>query len=132
MPSLNSASEVEDLYSICLEDFILEAIIGILPNERTKTQRILINAEFICIWNPKSLNDPLHQATLEEFLDYRILRDFIKDSFEQQFGLLEEAQSYFYQQIPLRFPQIKEFWIKITKLEIFDNCKVSIKINYQK
>ncbi|WP_051604776.1 dihydroneopterin aldolase [Helicobacter rodentium] len=131
MPSLNPASEVENLYSICLEDFILEAIIGILPNERTKTQRILINAEFICVWNPKSLSNPLRQATLEEFLDYRILRDFIKNSFGQQFGLLEEAQSYFYQQIPLRFPQIKEFWIKITKLEIFDDCKVSIKINYQ-
>lgn len=66
------------------------------------------------------------------FLDYRDLREFIKESFARQFGLLEEAQSYFYREIPLRFPQIKEFWIKITKLEIFEDCKVSIKINYQK
>lgn len=70
--------------------------------------------------------------TGEKFLDYRILRDFIKESFGRKFGLLEEAQEYFYREIPSHFPQIKEFWIKITKLEIFEDCNVSIRINYQR
>lgn len=120
-------------YTICLEDFILEVIIGILPSEREKAQKILINAEFI--WNPKiqaQCEDSMNLDKREDFLDYRDLREFIKESFARQFGLLEEAQSYFYREIPLCFPQIKEFWIKITKLEIFEDCKVSIKINYQK
>lgn len=120
-------------YTICLEDFVLEVIIGILPSEREKTQKILINAEFI--WNPTmqaQCENSMNLDKMWDFLDYRDLRKFIKESFAQQFGLLEEAQSYFYREIPLRFPQIKEFWIKITKLEIFEDCKVSIKINYQK
>lgn len=130
-------------YTICLEELALEAIIGILPSEREKKQRILINAEFVCTWNPTFYFDDANSKyqwflkncdSLEsqEFLDYRILRDFIKESFAHQFGLLEEAQSYFYHQIPLRFPQIQAFWIQITKPEIFEDCKISIKINYQK
>lgn len=121
-------------YILCLEDFALEVIIGILPNERKDKQKILVNAEFLCMGNLKfalTQTNALKNIESQDFLDYRILKEFIKDAFECEFGLLEEAQSYFYQQIPLRFPQIKEFWIKITKLEIFDDCKVSIKINYQ-
>ncbi|MBD5164839.1 dihydroneopterin aldolase [Helicobacter sp.] len=123
--------ESKEYYTICLEDLILEAVIGILPSERQKTQKILINAEFTYVWNPKTQSNR-NLDTRKKFLDYRILRDFIKESFERQFGLLEEAQHYFYREIPLRFPQIKEFWIKITKLEIFEDCNVSIKINYQR
>ncbi|WP_238699245.1 dihydroneopterin aldolase [Helicobacter sp. MIT 05-5294] len=136
-------------YTICLEDFVLETIIGILPKERERAQKIKINAEFICQWNPKthfenaeshfsfadSSNPPLKNhdnIESQNFLDYRDLREFIKDSFAREFGLLEEAQSYFYREIPLCFPQIKAFWIQITKLEIFEDCKISIKINYQK
>lgn len=129
-------------YTICLEDFVIQTIIGILPNEREKAQKICIDAEFVCVWNPSMhSNDTKSNPSLshknyenirtQDFLDYRILRKFIKESFTQRFGLLEEALSYFYDEIPLRFPQIQEFWIKITKQEVFEDCKVSIKINRQ-
>lgn len=127
---MSNDNEPKTYYTICLEDFIVEAIIGILPNERQKAQRILVNAEFTYVWNPQTQSSKKLGAE-KRFLDYRILRDFIKESFGHQFGLLEEAQEYFYREIPLRFPQVKEFWIKITKLETFEDCNISIKINYQ-
>lgn len=104
-------------YSIALEELELECIIGILPFEREKMQKIRIDAEFI----------------IEvEYLDYRLLKDFITSAFTKEFGLLEEARDYFLEVLPKDFPQIKEFWIKITKLEIFSDCKVAIKSHYKR
>lgn len=107
-------------YCISIEDLCLDAIVGILPFERTKTQRIRITAEFVYVSNG------------DNFLDYSKLRDCIKEAFLKEFALLEDAQMYFLQEIPQRFPQIKEYWIKITKLEIFKDCKVGIKFTYKK
>lgn len=107
------------MYCISLEDLELECIIGILPFEREKTQKIRINAEFMV------------ERSCEEYLDYRLLKNSITNAFLKEFGLLEEAHSYFLNTIPKDFPQIKEFWIKITKLEIFSDCKVSITSYYK-
>lgn len=102
-------------YEIFLEDFEFETIIGILPQEREKPQRIRIDACFV------------YEG---EILDYRLLRDFIKESFTSRFGTLEEALEYFKNTIPKHFPSIKSFKIKITKLEIFEDCKVALQIEH--
>ncbi|WP_299545963.1 dihydroneopterin aldolase [uncultured Helicobacter sp.] len=104
------------MWKIALEDLELECIIGILPYEREKAQKICVNAEFI---------------VESEYLDYRLLRKYIIGAFAKEFGLLEEAHKYFLNTLPKEFPQIKEFWIKITKLEIFSDCKVSITSYYK-
>ncbi|MDE5602544.1 MAG: dihydroneopterin aldolase [Helicobacter sp.] len=108
-------------YEIALENLCFEAILGILPFERINKQKIQIDSRFT--YYTYSKND---------FLDYRLLKDFLQDSFEQNFHLLEEVLEYFFEEIPKRFPQITFFCIKITKLEIFNNCKVSMQIQYPK
>ncbi|TLD84478.1 dihydroneopterin aldolase [Helicobacter sp. MIT 11-5569] len=105
-------------YHIALEEFELDCIIGILPVEREKAQKIRIDAEFVV---EKS----------EEFLDYCLLKNFIKDAFDKEFQLLEDAHDYFLATLPKSFPQVKTFWIKITKLEIFSDCKVAITTHYK-
>ncbi|PZT48560.1 hypothetical protein B6S12_03295 [Helicobacter valdiviensis] len=104
-------------YEISLEDLELEVIIGILENERKNKQKIKINAKFF------------YQKE-GEFLDYRLLRDFIKNAFCQQFLLLEDALEYFYEKLPQNFPQIQQFSMCICKLEIFEDCRVCMKISY--
>ncbi|WP_279127775.1 dihydroneopterin aldolase [Helicobacter winghamensis] len=104
------------MWKIALEDLELECIIGILPFEREKKQKIRVNAEFLIE---------------SEYLDYCLLREHIVIAFAREFGLLEEAHKYFLSTLPKEFPQIKEFWIKITKLEIFSDCKVSITSYYK-
>ncbi|CAM2899587.1 dihydroneopterin aldolase [Helicobacter burdigaliensis] len=104
-------------YEISLEDLELEVIIGILEKERENKQKIKIDARFI-------------YQKKEEFLDYRHLREFIKNAFNQKFLLLEDALEYFYREIPRNFPQIERFSLRICKLEIFEDCKVCMQISY--
>ena len=105
-------------YVIFLEDWILEVVIGILPFEREKKQKIKLEGEF-CYFKNQG----------ETFLDYRELRKFFKEAFLNEFGLLEEALEYFSKEIPKRFSQIQSYKITITKLEIFEDCKVAMQIS---
>ncbi|MCI5969308.1 dihydroneopterin aldolase [Helicobacter sp.] len=116
------------MWKIELEDLELECIIGILPFERERKQKICVNAEFLVESEYLVGSKPLTEG---DFLDYRLLREHIVSAFAREFGLLEEAHNYFLETIPKSFPQIKEFWIKITKLEIFSDCKVSITSYYK-
>lgn len=108
-------------YEISLENLCFETIIGILPHERVNKQKIQIDSYFTYYTHSKN-----------DFLDYCLLKNFLQDSFKQNFNLLEDALRYFLEEIPKRFPQITYFCIKITKLEIFNNCKVSMQIQYPK
>lgn len=105
-------------YVIFLEDFVLEVVIGILPFERERTQKIRLDGAFSYF---KSEGD--------SFLDYRELREFFKQAFLREFGLLEEALEYFKSEIPKQFPQIQSYRLKISKLEIFEDCKVAVQIS---
>ena len=102
-------------YHITLEDLCLECIIGILPLEREKQQKVIVNAEFV----------------VNEILDYRALRECIQEGFKQEFYYLEDAHQYFQNTIPKSFPQVNEFWIKIAKPEIFTDCNVAISTHYK-
>ena len=82
-------------YKIFLENLLLEVVIGILPFEREKRQKIRIDGEFVYFKNNE-----------DEFLDYRDLRGFLSGAFMQEFGLLEEALEFFAKEIPKNFPQI--------------------------
>ena len=104
-------------YSIFLEDLTFETIVGILPFERENPQKIKVD---------------LHCIYSGDFLDYRELRDFIKNAFLQNFRLLEDALEYFEKEIPKRFLQIQFFSLKITKLEIFEDCKVAMQVEYKR
>ena len=103
------------MYHIFFEDFCITCVIGILPFERERMQKVVINAEFV----------------VNEILDYRALRECIKEAFKQEFYYLEDAHQYFQNTIPNTFPQVKEFWIKIAKPEIFTDCNVAISTHYK-
>ncbi|MDY3113336.1 MAG: dihydroneopterin aldolase [Helicobacter sp.] len=106
-------------YTIYLKNLRFKAIVGILKKERLKKQKIKIDAKFLC-------------DNLEKYLDYRDLRAFIKEAFLQEFLLLEDAQIYFLNKIPAKFPQVLEFSLTITKLEIFNDCQVGVKVKYKR
>ena len=105
-------------YKIFLENLLLEVVMGILPFEREKRQKIRIDGEFIYFKNNE-----------DEFLDYRDLREFLRGAFMQEFGLLEEALEFFAKEIPKTFPQIKKYRLKVAKLEIFGDCQVALEIS---
>ncbi|MDE5592257.1 MAG: dihydroneopterin aldolase [Helicobacter sp.] len=108
-------------YQISLENLFLDVIIGILPKERTQKQKIEINAYFSYI-----------QESKEGFLDYRSLKSCIEEVLQRNFELLEEALSSLQEELIKNFPQLTFFLIKITKLEIFTDCKISMHIQYNK
>ena len=105
-------------YKIFLENLLLEVVIGILPFEREKRQKIRIDGEFIYFKNNE-----------DEFLDYRDLREFLSREFMQVFGLLEESLEFLSKVIPKNFPQIKKYRLKVAKLEIFGDCQVALEIS---
>ncbi|MDA3967133.1 MULTISPECIES: dihydroneopterin aldolase [Helicobacter] len=107
------------IYTINIENLRLKAIIGILPFERENPQEIEVN--FSCKYEKN-----------KEFLDYSKIKEFIEESFKNDFLLLEDALEFFYNEIPKRFIIIDSFSLKITKLDIFKNCKVSMEVSYKK
>lgn len=106
------------IYTINIENLRLKATIGILPTERETLQEIEVY--FSCKYH-KSVT----------FLDYSEIKEFIEKSFEKNFLLLEDALEFFNNEIPKQFPSINSFKMKITKLDIFKNCKVSLETNYE-
>lgn len=107
------------LFEIYIDNLEFKSIIGILDFERKKEQNIRLNAKFTYEFNG-------------EFLDYRMLRDLILNSFKNKFDTLENALLYLQEKIKMSFKNIISFEIKITKPEIFSDCLVSVKSSYER
>lgn len=105
------------IYTIKIENLLIEAIIGILPDERIKKQRIKV--DFSCTYNRKKQS---------AFLNYKDIKDFIESSFDRNFELLEDALDFFEENMQIKFSNMDSFNMKIIKLDIFSNCEVSLEI----
>ncbi len=107
------------VFEISLENLRFKSIIGILDFERQKEQDLRIDAKFSYEFRG-------------DFLDYRLLKDLILSAFKQNFDTLENALLYLKQAIQKEFKNINKFEIKLTKLEIFKDCLVSLKIDCER
>ena len=101
--------------TILIEDFCFECIIGIMKEERLKTQKIEITAQID--YEPKDSG----------FLDYMKLCSEIKKEFVvKKFRLLEEAVVSVSETLKSKNHSILSVYIKIVKPEVREDAKVGI------
>lgn len=99
-----------------IEDLTFNCIIGILPFEREKEQRVIIN----CSFSYKYKNS--------EFIDYSKVASHIeKQMIKNKFELIEDALLNLKKSLNDKF-NIKNLKLTIQKPDILPNCKVSIKL----
>ena len=93
----------------------IEAIIGILPEERTAPQRILVDLE------------AEYRYDGERYLDYAALVETIRRTLiEEKFGLLEEALPVLKGRIAADRPEILSLFIRLSKPDILKECVVAV------
>jgi 7,8-dihydroneopterin aldolase/epimerase/oxygenase len=97
-----------------IEDLTFDCIIGILPQERINTQKVIINISFEYKFQNKN------------FIDYsKIINEIENIMKEKKFELLEEAILFLENFLKTNY-EIKNLKIKISKPDIIRNCVVSL------
>jgi len=98
--------------TIHIDDLEFFAIVGILKDERTKAQRVVID----CVIQYK-----------KGFIDYADVASFLKRTMrEKEFGLLEDAIVFLADSLKKIYDNIEEIELKITKPDILSDCKVAV------
>ena len=114
----------EGLQSLSFTGLRFNAALGILDHERTGTQPIRVDAEL-------SLGpQPLHPRDddISHVLDYRKVRQIIIDECTaEHVNLLETLIGKLCDRL-MRLPGVLGVRVKITKLQIFDDCEVAIRM----
>ena len=112
------------LQSLSFTGLRFNAALGILDHERTGTQPIQVDAEL-------SLGpQPLHPQDddIHHVLDYRKVRQIIIDECTaERVNLLETLIGKLCDRL-MHLPGVQGVRVKITKLEIFDDCAVAIRM----
>ncbi len=103
-------------YRIIIENLKFNAIIGILPIEREKAQKVIVNAE-------------IEYEGKENFIDYAEVCDIIENLMkEKNFLLIEDALEAIEYVLSEKYPQMKSLKLKIQKTEILKNALVGVEI----
>lgn len=101
---------------ICIKNLTFNTIIGILPFEREKKQKVIVNLSFKYEFKDK-----------DSFIDYSTIAKEIEKIFKKEkFELLEDSIQYLEKYLKNRYP-IKKLKIKVSKPNILTNCIVSLK-----
>ena len=112
------------LQSLSFTGLRINAALGILDHERTGTQPIQVDAEL-------SLGpQPLHPQDddIHHVLDYRKVRQIIIDECTaRHVNLLETLIGKLCDRL-MHLPGVQGVRVKITKLEIFEDCAVAIRM----
>jgi dihydroneopterin aldolase len=99
---------------IYINDLTFKCIIGILPKERIKKQKVIVNLSFKYIY------------TKDDFIDYSKITAFItKTMKKKKFLLIEDALIYIEKKLKKSY-KIDKLKLKITKPDILNNCQVSV------
>ena len=111
-------------HKILIEQFEVLASIGVYENEKRKKQRIVFKIEIQLKKNNASLKDKLKEVT-----DYGQFRKIILDKLDRKhYHLLEKLAQDIYKEF-FKIKTVEKIKIKITKPDIFDDCKVSFQIS---
>lgn len=101
------------MITVLIENLEFKTIIGMLEFERTKAQKIKIDAKF--------------QA--HEFIDYALVCEILENEFNKnKFVKVEDALNYFCDFFKKKYPTINYFFMKIIKKEILQNADVGAMI----
>ncbi|WP_456479694.1 dihydroneopterin aldolase [Nautilia sp.] len=104
------------MYRILIENLEFEAIIGILPEEREKIQKVVVNAE-------------IEYKNKNEFIDYAEVCSILeKLMIEKKFMLIEDALEAIEYTLIKKYPQMRSLKLKIQKPEILRNALVGVEI----
>ncbi|MGN8460991.1 FolB domain-containing protein [Helicobacter pylori] len=106
-----------------VHNLVFETILGILEFERLKPQKISVNVDLFYTELPN-----------KAYLDYMEIQEIIQNTMrEKQYLLIEDALKDLSQILKMRYKEITELYLKISKLEISPNSQVgaSVKICYE-
>jgi dihydroneopterin aldolase len=101
--------------TIEIKNLSFDAIIGILPAERIKPQKVIVHVELD------------YEYKNGVFINYVDLASLIKNSIiKNKFRLIEDALLSLHVEIKNQFSQISSIRLKISKPTILDYCDVSL------
>ncbi len=104
------------MLKVTIEDLTFNCILGILPNERKKEQKIIINLSFEYFYNEDGSN----------FIDYSEVSTLLQDiMIEKKFLLIEDSILYIRKKLKSQY-KMKNIKLKISKPNILSNCIVSV------
>jgi len=107
--------------TIHIEELTFSTIIGILDFERINAQQVIVDAEI-----------DYHYSN-ENFINYAEITSLIeKEMIEKKYELLETAIFELQKKIISNYPQIEQFYLKITKPTIIKNAKVALSFRWEK
>jgi len=100
---------------IHIEQLRIEAIIGILPEERSAPQKISLDLT------------GEYEYDGENFIDYANVCRYCEEILvEGQFGLIEDALVKLSENLSRDFPSLRRLDISISKPDIMKNCTVRV------
>ena len=112
----NHLEKYNFLMKVSIEELTFKTIIGILPFERVKKQKVIINISFEYSFIKES----------KEFIDYSEVSTMVKKTMnKKKFKLIEDAILTLEKLIYKRF-NLSNLKIKITKPDILKDCIVSV------
>jgi len=101
---------------VSIKELSFKTIIGILPFERKKTQKVLVDIDFDYFFTKDS----------EKFIDYSKVAKLIKKTMKKkQFLLIEDAIIFLEKKLYKKYI-ISNLNLKITKPNILSDCSVSV------
>lgn len=97
-----------------IKNLTFKCIIGILPFEREKEQRVIINCSF------------KYKFKDDDFIDYsQVAKDIENIMIEKKFDLIEDALLLINDFLHNKYP-LKNLKLTIIKPDILKNCEVSV------
>ncbi len=104
------------MLKVNIDDLTFNCIIGILPFEREKEQKVIINISFEYFYEHDGSN----------FIDYSEVANITEDIMKtKKFRLIEDAIIHIRKELKQQF-KIKNLKLKISKPDIVSNCVVSV------
>lgn len=101
--------------TIHIKELTIQTIIGILDFEREKEQNLIVDIEID------------YDYVKNSFLNYAdIVQEVTSHIKTKKYGLLEDAILELKNSLISKYPQIKTLYIKLTKPDIFKNCRVGL------
>lgn len=103
--------------TLLIEHLKVEAIIGILPEEREKAQTILVDGSFSYVF-------------VGNYLDYVAIKELITQHLiSERFGLLEEALVSLHRELKESFEELTEVNLTLKKPDILRDCLVGASLS---
>ena len=119
-----AAAPTQGRQTLTLQGLRFDANLGILEQEKTAPQPILVDAELSLGPQPLLPQDD----DIFHVLDYRkVRRIIIEECTAEHVNLLESLIGKLVQRL-LQLPGVVGVRVKIAKLEIFDDCEVAIRM----